>query len=355
MASSAETPWLHRFAVATAGATFVLIWMGGLVTSHGAGMAVPDWPTTYGYNMFFFPPSYWVGGILYEHSHRLVASGVGVLTVILSGWLWATEKRRWLRRLGAIALMAIVVQGVLGGLRVTQMKDIIGVFHATLAQLFFVLVSLIALFTSSKWERIKAQNLSVYLKGSVRYSVLAVTGLILLQLLLGATMRHQHAGLAIPDFPTSYGRLWPAMDATSVAAYNRQRTEATALNPITSGQIALQLAHRGIAFVILLSIASVAATLRRHLGAATLVSRISAGWLALALVQAGLGAATIWTNKAADIATAHVGGGALTLLTGAFLSCILLAYNHRDQPATMVAKMGATPAQPSRPAGLPAA
>ena len=160
MICSSDNRWLHWFAVLTAVGTFVLIWVGGLVTSHGVGMAVPDWPTTYGYNMFFFPISKWVGGIFYEHSHRLVASGVGCLTVILAVWLWLKEERRWLRWVGIAALAAVIMQGVLGGLRVTQMKDVIGVFHATLAQLFFALVSAIALFTSS-WWRPKFTNESI--------------------------------------------------------------------------------------------------------------------------------------------------------------------------------------------------
>ena len=110
-------PWLYRFAVLTALATLALLGIGGLVTSHGVGMAVPDWPNTYGYNMFLFPPSKWVGGIFYEHSHRLVASGVGLLTTILAVWLWLAEPRRWLRWLGVSAFFAVVLQGVLGGLR----------------------------------------------------------------------------------------------------------------------------------------------------------------------------------------------------------------------------------------------
>ena len=147
MMRSQDNTWLHRFALFTAASTLCLIWLGGLVTSHSAGMAVPDWPTTYGYNMFFFPVSRWVGGVFYEHSHRLVASGIGFLTVILAVWLWLKEERSWLRRLGYIALCAVVLQGVLGGLRVTQMKDVIGVFHATLAQIFFALLCSIALCT----------------------------------------------------------------------------------------------------------------------------------------------------------------------------------------------------------------
>jgi len=100
MTRSSDNCWLHRFALLTAAATLFLIWMGGLVTSHGAGMAVPDWPTTYGYNLFFFPSSKWVGGIFYEHTHRLVATGIGFLTVILAVWLWLRKERRWMRSWG---------------------------------------------------------------------------------------------------------------------------------------------------------------------------------------------------------------------------------------------------------------
>src|SRR2546421_7607448 len=151
MSRTTDNLWLSRYALLTALATLVLICFGGLVTSHEAGLAVPDWPTTFGYNMFFFPISKWVGGIFYEHTHRLVASAVGFLTIILAAWLWIKEERRWLRWLGVLALAAVIVQGVLGGLRVTWMKDELGIFHATLAQMFFVLVCSIALFSSRWW------------------------------------------------------------------------------------------------------------------------------------------------------------------------------------------------------------
>src|SRR5260370_10509677 len=126
---------LHRFAVLTAVATFALLGAGGLVTSHGVGMAVPDWPNTFGYNMFFFPISQWVGGVFYEHTHRLVASGVGLLTTILAAWLWLKDSRRWLRWLGIVAFLAVVLPGVLGGLRVVFFKDELGIVHATLGHL----------------------------------------------------------------------------------------------------------------------------------------------------------------------------------------------------------------------------
>ena len=321
MTRSKDNPWLNRFALFTAASTLFLIWLGGLVTSHGAGMAVPDWPTTYGYNMFFFPISRWVGGIFYEHSHRLVASGIGFLTVILTVWLWLKEERRWLRHLGYVALFAVVLQGVLGGLRVTQMKDVIGVFHATLAQMFFALLCSIAMFTSRWWRVYSETTGNLHGAGAMRHAFVIVTGMIFAQLVIGATMRHQHAGLAIPDFPAAYGKLWPAMDADSVARYNQARGELTATNAITAFQIGVQMVHRFMALAILLSVAWLAGAARRS-QPGTALSRGAALWLCFILVQATLGVFTIWTNKAADVATAHVAIGALSLVTGVLLTVV---------------------------------
>src|SRR5437867_1922586 len=145
-------PWLNRFAWFTAFATLLLICSGGMVTSKGVGLAVPDWPTTFGYNMFLFPASKWIGGIFFEHTHRLIASTVGFLTIILAAWLWLVDPRRWVRILGLAAIGAVILQGVLGGLRVTMLKDEIGIFHACLAQAFFALIVVIALVTSRSWQ-----------------------------------------------------------------------------------------------------------------------------------------------------------------------------------------------------------
>src|SRR5262249_49617814 len=141
-------------------------------------------------------------------------------------------------------------------------------------------------------------------------------------LILGATMRHQHAGLAIPDFPLAYGKIWPAMDADSVAHYNQQRLEVLAAKPITAFQIGLQMVHRIVAVAILLLVAAVAWLAHRRLAAGSPLRALGWTWLGLILTQGGLGAATIWTNKAADVATAHVLVGALSLVTGA-LWCII--------------------------------
>ena len=144
--------WPHRLAVLLACATFPLLFIGGLVTSKGAGLAVPDWPTTFGYNMFLYPWSKMVGNIFYEHSHRLVASGVGLLTIALTLALWFHERRHWLRRLGYAALLLVILQGVVGGLRVVLLENTLAIVHAAFAQAFFALTVSLAIFTSPDWR-----------------------------------------------------------------------------------------------------------------------------------------------------------------------------------------------------------
>jgi cytochrome c oxidase assembly protein subunit 15 len=299
-------------------ATLFLICVGGLVTSHGVGMSVPDWPTTYGYNMFLFPISKWVGGIFYEHTHRLVASGVGLLTTILAVWLWLKEERRWLRWLGVIAFVAVSAQGVLGGLRVTLYKQELGIFHATLAQLFLLLVSAIAFLLSGKWQRLAAAAASIRLHPWFRPVLLTATLLILAQLALGATMRHQHAGLAVPDFPLAYGKIWPPTDAGFLEEVNRKRLDYRDFAPITANQIYLHMAHRISACAILILV-GMCALLARRSERAGLFKGFAAAWFALIVFQGFLGAYTVWSNKAADIATAHVAVGALSLVWGGLL------------------------------------
>ena len=136
---SLSSPWPHRIALILACATFPLLFIGGLVTSKGAGLAVPDWPTSFGYNMFLYPWSKMVGNIFYEHSHRLVASFVGLLTIALVLTFWLRERRAWLRWLGVGALGLVIAQGVLGGLRVVLLEDTLAIVHAATAQAFFAL------------------------------------------------------------------------------------------------------------------------------------------------------------------------------------------------------------------------
>lgn len=316
MHRSPENPWLTRFAWVTAAATLVLLCFGGLVTSHGAGLAVPDWPNTYGYNLFFFPISHWVGGIFYEHTHRLVASGVGLLTTVLAVWLWLREPRSLLRWLGVIAFLLVVLQGVMGGLRVTLLKDELGVVHGILAQIFFVLVCTIALLSNPRWTRYRCDQ------PRLRGLLAVTTALIFVQLALGALMRHRHAGLAVPDFPLAHGRLWPATDPASIARYNAQRVELNAARPIAPLDVHLHMTHRlGAVLIVGLALRSLVVALRGS-GRGTPLRRLVVAWAALLVAQAGLGIATVLTDKSADLATAHVAGGATALAVG-FLAWLL--------------------------------
>jgi len=311
--------YLHRFACFTAAATLLLICSGGMVTSKGVGLAVPDWPTTFGYNMFFFPFSKWVGGIFFEHTHRLIASFIGFLTIILAAWLWRAPVARWIKTLGWVSLGAVVLQGVLGGLRVTLLKDEIGIFHACLAQAFFGLLVVIAFATSSLWDRL-ARPLTIVPPRFLALFAMVITGMIYGQLGLGATMRHQHRDLSIMDFPLAYGQIIPATDSATMARINEAR-DAQALSNVTAGQIWLQMAHRFLAAIIGLTIAWFWFLTNRQMAA---LRNLSSLWLGLVIAQITLGAWTIWSNKAADIATTHVAVGALTFATGIIISAMLL-------------------------------
>lgn len=187
------SPWVHRIAILTAGATFLLIIIGGVVTSTESGLVVPDWPTTFGYNMFLYPLSEMVGGILYEHSHRLMGSLVGMLTITLLVMLLAIDTRKWLKWLGLVALIAVIIQGVLGGLRVTEHSITLAILHACLAQAFFALLCGISWFTSRKWFTNTKQTEGVdNSQNTKRLQTLSLltTCLIFIQLIFGALLRH---------------------------------------------------------------------------------------------------------------------------------------------------------------------
>ena len=312
---------LRWFAALTAIATFFLLAAGGLVTSHEAGMSVPDWPNSYGYNMFLFPPSKWIGGIFYEHTHRLWATVVASMTTILAVWLWLKDPRKWMKWLGVSAFLLVMAQAVLGGLRVRLKLDNLGAVHGVVGQSFFVLLCAIALFTTGFWRKTLAQN-RFNVPASLRALVLTATFLIFCQLVLGATMRAQHAGLSINTFPSAYGKLWPDTSPDAITEYNAHRMESTAYNPITAFQVILQMAHRIGALAIFIFVAFCAAQAWRKLGRNDALTKFALFWLGVIIVQVGLGAATILTDKAADVATIHLLCGALSLVTGA-LWCII--------------------------------
>ena len=186
---SSLSPWPHRIAVTTACATVPLLFIGGLVTSKGAGLAVPDWPTSFGYNMFLYPWSKMVGNIFYEHSHRLFASAVGFLTIVLAVTFWFREDRPRVRWLGVGALGLVIAQGIVGGLRVVLLENTLAMLHASLAQAFFGLTVILAIITSAEWRHSSRQG---RLQDSRRLSRLcaSLSGLLYLQAILGAIVRH---------------------------------------------------------------------------------------------------------------------------------------------------------------------
>lgn len=176
---------LNRFALLVACATFFLIIAGALVTSHDAGLATSDWPLSNGQ---VFPKM--VGNLFWEHGHRMVATTVGFLTIILVAFLFAKEKRRWVRRLGLLALFGVIAQGLLGGLTVKlNLPLVVSAAHATLAQLFFCTTVSLAVFTSRSWM-MERPSLEERPGPPLRYICTAAAATIFLQLIIGATLRH---------------------------------------------------------------------------------------------------------------------------------------------------------------------
>lgn len=274
----------HRFAVVLSLATLVLVFVGGLVTSTGSGLAVPDWPLSYGMLM---PPM--VGGIFYEHGHRMVAAGVGLLTLILAVWTQARESRRGVRRLAWTAVVMVIAQGTLGGLTVLFLLPTpLSVAHACLAQCFFCVTIALAYATSAEWAR----GARVADRAHVRTAAVTATAIVFVQLVLGATMRHRGAGLAIPDFPLAFGRVIPPFDDSAIV---------------------LHFAHRVGALAVLAAVVVLAVRARRS--GVTALARLASATVVLVVSQIALGATAVLTARAVVPTTAHVALGAAVLGT----------------------------------------
>ncbi|HEX6464580.1 MAG TPA: COX15/CtaA family protein [Vicinamibacterales bacterium] len=288
--------WHHRYAKLVAACTVLLIAAGATVTSTDSGLSVPDWPTTYGWNMFAFPLSKMVGGIRYEHTHRLIASTVGFMTIVLAVWTWRVESRRWVRWLGVTCLGAVILQGVLGGITVLFfLPPAVSIGHAGLAQIFFCLTLTLALVTSPGWRAAPA----AVDDASLRRLAVLTTALVYTQILIGATMRHNAAGLAIPDFPWAFGHVIP---------------------PVWNARIAVNFAHRVGALVVSFAIVATSThVLHHHRGHRELV-RPAVLLLVFVAVQVTLGAFVIWSGKDPVVNTLHVVNGAVVLGTSLVLS-----------------------------------
>jgi heme a synthase len=292
---------LPLFAALVAASTAALILAGGFVTSTGSGLSVPDWPNTYGWFMWSFPINNMVGGILYEHSHRLIASVVGILIVALALWLWRAEPRRWVRNLGYIALAAVVTQGVLGGITVLWfLPDPISIAHASLAEIVFCLTVTIALVTSPSWKRSYVHGgLATPDDRALQRIAIVTTSVIYLQIVLGATMRHTGAGLAIPDFPLAFGHVLP---------------------PHWDPKIAIHFAHRAGAVAVAVLILATAGHVFFHQRGRSELVRPAALLVALLILQITLGAFNVWSQLHFVLNSLHVVTGASVLVTSLALT-----------------------------------
>lgn len=321
---------LKYFSWFLSASVFGLIFMGALVTSHQAGLAVPDWPTSFGENMFLFPPSKWIGNIFYEHVHRLVASGIGCLTVILCIWVYLKESRNSIRNLCSIALALVIMQGLLGGLTVRLLLPAwVSTLHALFAQTFFLVTLLIALLINEKpFDKTFPQSAHIY-KGFFR---LGCTGIFLLyiQLFLGAYMRHTEAGLALVDFPSMAGAWWPSLSEDFIARANAMRT-ALHLVEVSRQQILIHLLHRMFAIVLFAYFCLLTWRSTKLPSNDLTLRRLVLTILLSACVQVGLGIVTVLSGKLPYLTSSHV-------VFGAFLLGLTLIFTYKAYLAWAGAK-----------------
>lgn len=312
---------LHYFAVLTAIATIGLIIAGATVTSTGSGDAVPDWPLSYG---TLTPPM--IGGILYEHTHRLVAGFTGLLIAVLAFWLWRVKAGRTLQWLGFAALAGVILQASLGGLRVLlvsteavqetalrvtgagavePLRIAVAVTHAFMAQTILCFLFAIAVITSKTWQKFPSDSLLPQSGRKIFRASLVFAGLIFLQLLLGALVRHSGAGLIIPDFPLSFGNLIPP--------FGNLPHNPAAPFPLTLRElqfkVGIHFAHRVMALVIFGTVLYICLIFRKT----PWIKHLSRMLLSLTVLQIMLGALNIWTAKPVSTTVAHVAVGAILL------------------------------------------
>lgn len=275
-------------------ATVLLLAAGALVTSTGSSLAVPDWPLAYGQ---FFPPM--VGGILYEHGHRMVATTVGLLTVITAAWLLWSEPRRWVKGLAFGAVAVVIAQGLLGGLTVIYLlPKPISISHAVLAQVFFLMTVALVQVTSPAWPRLIHPQRRLA-PGRMGIVCAATFGAVLITLAVGATVRHHGAGLAIPDFPSAYGRVVP---------------------PLTSFPIVIHFMHRVSALAVFVLVLGAVGSAVLHFRQVPELLRPAMAMGALTVLQIGLGGWIIWSQRAVPATTIHLVNGALLLAVSGLLA-----------------------------------
>jgi len=311
--------WLHYYSKCVVAGVLVLIFIGGQVKSTNSGMAVPDWPNTYGHFMFSFPWEKMIGGIFWEHLHRLIASGMGLFTVVLTILVYRIDPRSWVKKISLLATLVVIVQGVLGGLTVlNNLPAWISSSHGTLAQIYLCIVVCIALVTSPCWNDNPIKV--VEKEKSLKKMAVITTGVIFLQLIIGAIMRHTESGLAIPDFPLMYGKFFPPLSELDLKFANDELLKMGILaksgnSSITLAQILIHSLHRLWACVVVVCCVIIFSNIRKNYRSVKQLYKPAVILLSLVILQICLGILTILTEKQFTITSLHVVTGAATLAT----------------------------------------
>jgi len=288
-------PWRHRFALLHVASTWLLLVAGAAVTSHDAGLAVPDWPTSFGWLNPFAVPM--IGNVFYEHGHREIAEAVGLLTVIEAVWLWRTSERGVLRRLAVWLVVLVLAQGGLGGLTVLNfLPPAVSIAHGMLAQSFFCLSICTAYVLSREWSR-TVRRTGTAARALKRVALLAA-GSLYVQLLLGAIVRHCWKKEMPPEaFPNGFADVLPPF-----------------AGPPVNGALARAiLIHGSFAALVALALVGAAVHLRRNHRHEPRLTRLSTALVSLLAVQLALGVLTFTTRTNANVTTSHVVAGATLL------------------------------------------
>lgn len=291
---SSTHPWVTRITFITALSTLFLLAAGALVTGTGSGLAVPDWPLSFGQ---FFPPM--EGGVFYEHGHRLVAGYVALLTVIQCGVILKLETRSWVKKLAVFSVALVLTQALLGGMTVLfLLPKAVSIAHACIAQTYFC-TSVVLMTVTSKFWRTSLKSVEEKSVLPIQYLGLAVVVGFFIQLLLGATMRHFGSGLAIPDFPLSFGRIIPET---------------------WTFPIAIHYAHRTGAFVMLALVILLVARVYRMYWNQFSILLYAGALMGFIWVQVMLGAMVIWMRRPLPLTTIHLVVGAVCLASAVTLT-----------------------------------
>jgi len=306
-----------RAACFLVGSILFLITLGGQVTTKVAGMAVPDWPTTFGHNMFIYPWSKMTAStmVFLEHSHRLVASGVGLITLAVAALVCVTQSSGLARRLALGASLLVILQGILGGQRVIQSSWLLGLLHGCLAQFFLLTAGSLALVLSDFWRNPGQGDKHAWNRSRM---IWFFTGVIFLQTVLGAWMRHGGPGfLSVPDFPKIYGEWFPTFwDSATLTQLNQFRAEKLQWPATTPILILGQILHRSLGILAAVGILGGAVWSVRYSSTPSWWKRGVVFWVLLALTQVLLGVSVIWSGRLPELATLHVLVGAGLTLTG---------------------------------------